>query len=80
MLREAKFTAFINDWDDVQKIRYLSDRLRGEAAEWLQEYLIGGGTNDYTEWKEALIARFRNDADVEKLKHALQNLKQGPDQ
>jgi hypothetical protein len=34
-LREAEITAFINEWDDQQKIRYLSDRLRGEAAEWL---------------------------------------------
>ena len=79
-LKEAEITAYLNEWDDEQKVRYFSDRLKDEAAEWLREYIDNEGDLAYKVWKDALIARFRNEADIEQLKHCLQNLKQGPEQ
>ena len=37
-LKDAEVTAYLNGWDDEQKVRYFSDRLKDEAAEWLREY------------------------------------------
>ena len=79
-LKEAEITAYLNEWDDEQKVRYFSDRLKDEAAEWLREYIDNEGDLAYKVWKDALIARFRNETDIEQLKHCLQNLKQGPEQ
>ena len=79
-LKDAEVTAYLNGWDDEQKVRYFSDRLKDEAAEWLREYLENEGDVEYSVWKDALISRFRNQADVEHLKHCLQNLKQGTEQ
>ena len=64
----------------TKKFVFFSDRLRDEAAEWLREYIDNEGDPEYNKWKDALIARFRNQADVEQLKQCLQNLKQGPEQ
>ena len=79
-LKDAEVTAYLNGWDDEQKVRYFSDRLKDEAAEWLREYFENEGDVEYSVWKDALISRFRNQADVEHLKHCLQNLKQGSEQ
>ena len=79
-LKEAEITAYLNEWDDEQKVRYFSDRLKDEAAEWLREYIDNKGDLEFNVWKAALISRFRNKADIEQLKHCLQNLKQGPEQ
>ena len=79
-LKDAEITAYLNGWDDEQKVRYFSDRLKDEAAEWLREYVENDGDVEYGVWKDALISRFRNQADIEQLKHCLQNLKQGPEQ
>ena len=79
-LKDAEITAYLNGWDDEQKVRYFSDRLKDEAAEWLREYVENDGNVEYGVWKDALISRFRNQADIEQLKHCLQNLKQGPEQ
>ena len=79
-LKEAEITAALNNWDDQQKIRFFSDRLKDEAAEWLLEFFESNGPFSYDDWKQSLITRFRNEADVEHMKHALQNLKQGPEQ
>ena len=79
-LKDAEVTAYLNEWDDEQKVRYFSDRLKDEAAEWLREYIENEGDVRYSVWKDALISRFRNQADVEHLKHCLQNLKQGTEQ
>ena len=74
-LKDAEVTAYLNEWDDEQKVRYFSDRLKDEAAEWLREYIENEGDVRYSVWKDAVISRFRNQADVEHLKHCLQNLK-----
>ena len=79
-MKDAEVTAYLNGWDDEQKVRYFSDRLKDEAAEWLREYLENEGDVEYSVWKDALISRFRNQADVEHLKHWLQNLKPGTEQ
>ena len=64
-LKEAEITAYLNEWDDEQKFRYFSDRLKDEAAEWFREYIENEGDVSYSVWKDALISRFRNQADVE---------------
>ena len=64
-LKEAEITAYLNEWDDEQKVRYFSDRLKDEAAEWLREYINNEGDLEYNVWKDALIARFRNETDIE---------------
>jgi hypothetical protein len=37
-LKTAEHVARNNDWDDDQKIRFFSDRLKGEALEWHDNY------------------------------------------
>ena len=53
-------TAYLNGWDDEQNVRYFSDRLKDEAAEWLRENFENEGDVEYSVWKDALISRFRN--------------------
>ncbi|KAK4007100.1 hypothetical protein OUZ56_012261 [Daphnia magna] len=49
-----------NEWNDNQKIRFFSDRLKGEAFEWHENYAEEEGDDlNYQDWKEALITRFQ---------------------
>jgi hypothetical protein len=79
-LREAETLAILNKWDEEEKIRYFSQRLRGEAAEWLEEYLRDYAGNDYEAWKQSIIERFQNESDIDQLKNTLHNLTQLPGQ
>ena len=85
-LKEAERTARNNNWTDEQKIRNFSDRLKSEAADWHVEYLDLKTTpanptlTNYNEWKEDLIKRFIDEADLDKLRSKLQKLKQLPEQ
>ncbi len=48
-----------NDWDDDQKIRFFSDRLKGEALEWPENYVeIQGDDLNYDDWRYEIIERF----------------------
>ena len=38
-LKAAEHVAKNNDWDEDQKIRFFSDRLKGEALEWHDNYV-----------------------------------------
>ena len=38
-LKTAEDVARNNDWDEEQKLRFFSDRLKGEALEWQDEYV-----------------------------------------
>ncbi|KAK4006791.1 hypothetical protein OUZ56_011949 [Daphnia magna] len=54
-----------NEWDDNQKIRFFSDRLKGEAFEWHENYAEEEGDDlNYQDWKEALITRFQETYDL----------------
>ena len=80
-LKNAEHVARNNNWDDEQKLRFFSDRLRGEAMEWHEEYLNEQGSEiDYKEWKQAIIARFQDAYDLATLKKKLLKLKQKPEE
>ena len=79
-LREAETLATLNKWDEEEKIRYFSQRLRGEAAEWLEEFMRENEEGDYEFWKDSIIERFQNESDIDQLKNTLQNLTQAPGQ
>ncbi|KZS00127.1 Uncharacterized protein APZ42_003708, partial [Daphnia magna] len=38
-LKTAEHVARNNNWDDTQKFRFFSDRLKGEALDWHKEYV-----------------------------------------
>ncbi|KZS02811.1 Uncharacterized protein APZ42_034611, partial [Daphnia magna] len=60
-LRGAEHVARNNEWDDNQKIRFFSDRLKGEAFEWHENYAEEKGDDlNYQDWEEALIKRFQD--------------------
>ncbi len=67
-LKEAERVARNNDWNDVQKIRFFGDHLRGDAADWHTEFLenLEQATN-YNQWKTSLKNTFQDDHDVKKL-------------
>ena len=79
-IREAERIARNNQWDDAQKLRFFPDRFKGEAMDWHVEYIEQHDNIDYREWKQALIERFRDEADLDNLKNKLQHLKQKSEQ
>ena len=78
-LREAERVARNNDWSENQKLRFFSDRLRSDALEWHLTY-TEGMEKTYKNWSADLLKRFRDTADIERLKTKLQCIKQRPDQ
>ncbi|KAK4027185.1 hypothetical protein OUZ56_016197 [Daphnia magna] len=73
-LRGAEHVARNNEWDDNQKIRFFSDRLKGEAFEWHENYAEEEGDDlNYQDWKEALITRFQDTYDLATLEKIFQN-------
>ncbi|KAI9550769.1 hypothetical protein GHT06_004555 [Daphnia sinensis] len=78
-LKIAEHVARNNNWNDEQKIRFFSDRLKGEALEWHETYVEENDTN-YDEWKAAIIERFQDAFDLAALKKKLFKLKQKPEE
>ncbi|KAI9557197.1 hypothetical protein GHT06_017010 [Daphnia sinensis] len=76
-LKIAEHVARNNNWNDKQKIRFFSDRLKGEALEWHETYDEENDRN-YDEWKAAIIERFQHAFDLAALKKKLFKLKQKP--
>ncbi|KAI9549303.1 hypothetical protein GHT06_006266 [Daphnia sinensis] len=80
-LKGAEHVARNNDWNDDQKIRLFSDRLKGEAFEWHENYAEEEGDNlNYPDWKEAIIARFQDKVDLATLENKFSKLKQKPEE
>ena len=77
-LREAERVARNNEWSDEQKLRFFSDRLKGDALEWHLTY-TEGVQKTYKDWSADIVKRFRDTTDVERLKTKLQYIKQKPD-
>ena len=80
-LREAERIARSNEWDDTQKLKFFSSRLKGEASEWHYEFLERNPDHvDYSQWRDELRTRFTDEADVDRIRNKLNNLKQKEDQ
>ncbi|KAK4006609.1 hypothetical protein OUZ56_011766 [Daphnia magna] len=72
-LKGAEHVARNNDWDDFQKLRFFSDRLKGEALEWHGEYSEEQGEKlNYGDWREAIIERFQDAFDLATLKKIIE--------
>jgi hypothetical protein len=80
-LKTAEHVARNNDWDEEQKLRFFSDRLKGEALEWHDEYVEEQDhLLNYTDWRKDIIERFRDSFDIATLKRKLQKLTQRPEE
>ena len=79
-LKEAERIAQNNEWDDGQRVRFFSDRLKGEALDWHLEFKSENPVSLYSEWREAFKTRFSDPADLERLREKLNSLKQKPGQ
>ena len=80
-LKEAERVAQSAGWNETEKIKYFSDRLRSDAADWHSEYMERAqDKDDYEEWEKSLIKRFLTETEIENLKKQLSELKQTADQ
>ncbi|EFX66137.1 hypothetical protein DAPPUDRAFT_116683 [Daphnia pulex] len=80
-LKDAKRVAQSAGWNAKDKIKYFSDRLRGDAADWHSDYIDhAADKEDYDAWEKAIISRFLTETEIENLKKQLNELKQMPDQ
>ena len=60
-LKAAEHVARNNDWDEDQKLRFFSDRLKGEALEWHDNYAKEQGNHlNYEDWKKYIIECFQD--------------------
>jgi len=58
-LKDAERVAQSAGWTPKDKIKYFSDRLRGDAADWHSDYIEHAiNKEDYDAWEKALINRF----------------------
>ena len=79
-LKDAERVARTAGWDDTLKLKFFSDRLRGIAATFNDEYLDTNQNTTYADWKQALVTRFNVDNASEGHKKELEELQQGPNQ
>jgi hypothetical protein len=80
-LKTAEHVARNNDWDDDQKIRFFSDRLKGEALEWHDNYAEEQGDFiNYVDWKCEIIERFQDSYDLAALRKKFNRMKQKPEE
>ncbi|EFX65884.1 hypothetical protein DAPPUDRAFT_116883 [Daphnia pulex] len=80
-LKDAERVAQSAGWTPRDKIKYFSDRLRGDAADWHSDYMDRAtNRDDYDAWEKALINRFLTESEVENLRKQLNELRQGPEQ
>lgn len=81
--KEAERVGNNNNWDNDQRLRFFSDRLKSEAMDWHIEYMNTvkneGRSPTYQEWKKEMIIRFRDESDIERLRSQLRELRQKPD-
>jgi hypothetical protein len=80
-LKAAEHVARNNDWDEDQKLRFFSDRLKGEALEWHNNYAKEQGNQlNYEDWRKDIIERFQDSFDLAALRKKLNTLKQKPEE
>ena len=75
-LKAAEHVARNNNWDEDKKIRFFSDRLKGEALEWHDNYAEEQGNHlNYEDWRKDIIERFQDSFDLAALRKKLHTLK-----
>ena len=74
--REAERVARTAGWNDEQKLRLFSDRLSKMALRFHVELLQQTPDISYQDWKREMKKGFKNDAEIERRKKQLTNLKQ----
>jgi hypothetical protein len=80
-LKTAEYVARNNDWDEEQKLRFFSDRLKGVALEWHDNYAEEqGNTLNYADWRKDIIECFQDSSDLAALRKKLTQLKQRPEE
>ena len=80
-LKAAEHVARNNNWDEDKKIRFFSDRLKGEALEWHDNYAEEQGNHlNYEDWRKDIIERFQDSFDLAALRKKLHTLKQKPEE
>ena len=79
-LKDAERVARTAGWNNPLKLKFFSDRLRGIAATFNDEYLDTNQNPTYADWKQALVTRFYDDNAREGHKKELDELLQGPNQ
>jgi hypothetical protein len=80
-LKDAERVAQSAGWEKKDKIKYFSDRLRGDAADWHSAYIeTANDQKDYDAWEKALINRFLTETELENLRKQLNELRQTPEQ
>ena len=80
-LKTAEHVARNNDWDEDQKIRFFSDRLKGEALEWHDNYIEEqGNILNYEDWRKDIVERFQDSSDLAALRKKLHTLNQRPEE
>ncbi len=80
-LKDAERVAQSAGWTPKDKIKYFSDRLRGDAADWHSDYIEHAiNKEDYDAWEKALTNIFLTETEIENLKKQLNEQKQTPDQ
>ena len=78
--KDAERVAKTAGWTDALKLKYFSDRLRGVAATYNDEFATTNQQADYQDWKEAMITRFQDSDAKERHEMELHHLQQGPNQ
>lgn len=58
-----------NSWNDKQTLRF-----KGDALDWHIEYLELNPSVYFDDWQNSFIARFRDEADVDKLRKSFTTL------
>jgi hypothetical protein len=80
-LKDAERVAQSAGWNATEKIKYFTDHLRSDAADWHSEYMERAqDKDDYEKWEKSLIKRFLTETEVENLRKQLSELKQTADQ
>jgi hypothetical protein len=78
-LKAAEHEARNKDWDEDQKLRFFSNRLKGAALEWQDNYAKEQGNNlNYTDWRKDIVERFQDSFDLAALRKKLNTLRQKP--
>ena len=75
-LREAERIGRTAGWNDEQKLRLFGDRLSKMALRFHVELLRQTPNISYQDWKIEMKKGFKNDAEIERRKKQLENLKQ----
>jgi hypothetical protein len=71
-LKAAEHVARNNDWDEDKKLRFFSDRLKGEALEYHDNYAEEQGNDlNYADWQKDIIESFQDSFDLALLEKSL---------